>query len=124
VNSDDNRARCGSVGPYPRCHIDHYGAITNNGIREGASKNKAEGKSWRGQRQNTILVMGEVDRVKILQKFSRCNSRRDVIMCLIFRKITLSQPRNVLVIEVLKYCDVLGLGFVQAGKDKGEVNGI
>lgn len=31
VNSDDNRARCGSVAPYPPCHIDHYGAITNNG---------------------------------------------------------------------------------------------
>lgn len=68
--------------------------------------------------------MGDVDRVKILQKFSRGNSRRDVIMRLIVRKITLSQSRTVLVIEVLKYYDVLALGFVKAEKDKGEVNGI
>jgi hypothetical protein len=45
-------------------------------------------------------------------------------MCLTFRKITLSQPRNVLVTEVLKYSNVLILGFVKAGKDKGEANGI
>jgi hypothetical protein len=30
LKSDDIRARCGSVAPYPTCHIDHYGAITNN----------------------------------------------------------------------------------------------
>lgn len=33
------------------------------------------------------------------------------------------QPRHILVIEVLKNCDVLVLGFVKAGKDKGEDNG-
>jgi len=54
--------------------------------------------------------MGDIDRVKVLQKFRRSNSRRNVRMCLIFRKITLSQPRTVLMIEVLKYCDVLILG--------------
>lgn len=31
VNSDDNRAGCGIVAPYPPCHIDNYGEITNNG---------------------------------------------------------------------------------------------
>ena len=34
VNSDDNRARCGNVVPYPPCHIDHYGAITSNAAGE------------------------------------------------------------------------------------------
>ena len=44
-------------------------------------------------------------------------------MCLIFRKIKLSQPRNVLMTELLKYCYVLVLGFVETRKDKEEANG-
>ena len=44
-------------------------------------------------------------------------------MCLIFRKIKLSQPRTVLMTEIPKCCDVLVLGFVETGNDKGEANG-
>jgi len=61
--------------------------------------------------------------MKMLQKFSRGISRRDVRMCLIFREIKLSQPRTILMTEVLRYCDVLVLGFVETGKDRGEANG-
>jgi len=73
VNSDDNRARCGNVVPYPPCHIDHYGAITSNGSRGKASRNKAEDNCWRGQKENNVLLNGDIDGVKVLQKFSRGN---------------------------------------------------
>jgi hypothetical protein len=39
------------------------------------------------------------------------------------QEITLSQTQTVLTTDVLKYCDVLALGFVKNGKDRREVNG-
>jgi hypothetical protein len=70
--------------------------------REDASINRAEDNSWTGQKQNTVHITDKVDGVKRVWNLSRRNARRDVRMCLMFRKMRLSQPRTVLVIELLK----------------------